>query len=75
MLGWEDINDHDQLRTNGVEALALDSDDLKGKQRRRERDRGHPLAGSSTLNRVDSGDPKEAQDAGMTPGTANGESW
>ena len=45
-LGYEDLNDHDQLL-----ALALGRSDVSGQDRARERDRGHPLAGSSTLNR------------------------
>ena len=44
-LGYEDINDHDRLRDDSL--LALDGPDLTGQSRRRERDRGHALAGSS----------------------------
>ena len=45
-----------------VFALALDGPDLTGQSRRRERDRGHALAGSSTLNRLELGTPLEADE-------------
>ena len=59
-LGYEDVNDHDRLRDDSVLALAVGRDDVTGADRRRERDRGHPLAGSSTLNRMELGTPDEA---------------
>ncbi len=59
-LGYEDLNDHDQLRDDSVLALAVGRDDLTGAERVRERDRGHPLASSSTLNRLELGTPAEA---------------
>ena len=34
-LGYEDLNDHDQLRSDPMLAVALDKDDVKGEQRRR----------------------------------------
>ena len=49
-LGYEDLNDHDKLRDDSL--LALGCADLTGENRVRERDRGHPLAGSKTLNRL-----------------------
>ena len=61
-LGYEDLNDHDRLRDDSLLALAVGSDDLTGEGRRRERDRGHPLAGSSTLNRLELGTPKQARE-------------
>ena len=60
-LGYEDINDHDRLRDDSALALAVGCDDLTGDDRARERDRGHPLAGSSTLNRLELGTPEEAE--------------
>ena len=60
-LGYEDLNDHDRLRDDSVVALALGREDVTGDGRKRERDRGHPLAGSSTLNRLELGDPNEAE--------------
>jgi hypothetical protein len=52
-LGYEDLNDHSRLRADGVLALLVGNHDLTGKRRRRERDRGNPLAGPSTLNRLE----------------------
>ena len=58
-LGYEDVNDHDRLRDDSVVALALGREDVTGEGRKRERDRGHPLAGSSTLNRLELGKPND----------------
>ena len=52
-LGHEDVNDHDHLRHDRLLALACGRKDLDGATRRRERDRGIPLAGKSTLNRLE----------------------
>jgi hypothetical protein len=52
-LGYEDLNDHDQLRSDPMLAVALGKDDVKGEQRRRAQDRGKALAGKSTLNRLE----------------------
>ena len=52
-LGYEDLND--ELRDDSLPALA--GDDLTGE--RRVRDRGHPLAGPSALNRLEPGVPGE----------------
>ncbi len=41
-LGYEDLNDHDQLRRDPLFAVLADADDL-----------GAPLAGKSTLNRLE----------------------
>jgi hypothetical protein len=54
-LGYEDLNDHDVLRKDSVLALLVGKQDLTGEARVREQDRGHPLAGSSTLNRLELG--------------------
>ena len=51
--GYEDLNDHDRLRSDSVLALASGCADVTGERRRRARDRGHALAGSSTLNRLE----------------------
>jgi Transposase DDE domain group 1 len=51
--GYEDLNDHDALRDDLLLALAAGKHDLTGAQRRRARDRGHALAGKSTLNRLE----------------------
>ena len=52
-LGYEDLNDHDKLRLDPLIALASGKEDLEGKNRRREEDRGKPLASPSTLNRLE----------------------
>ena len=58
-LGYEDLNDHDQLRSDPLLALLSGKQDLEGKQRRRAQDRGNPGAGKSTLNRFE-GTPADA---------------
>src|SRR3954471_1030769 len=52
-LGYEDLNDHDDLRRDPLLATVVGKGDPTGKARRRERDRGKPLAGKSTLNRLE----------------------
>lgn len=58
--GYEDLNDHYRLRDDSALALASGCIDVTGEQRLRERDRGHVLAVSSTLNRLELGDPGTA---------------
>src|SRR4051812_11852013 len=52
-LGYEDLNDHDGLRTDPLLATVVGKGDPTGKTRPRERDRGKALAGKSTLNRLE----------------------
>jgi len=52
-LGYEDLNDHDELRGDPMLAVALGKDDVKGQNRRRAQDVGKALAGKSTLNRLE----------------------
>jgi hypothetical protein len=52
-VGYEDLNDHDVVRDDPLLALAVGKHDLTGGARRRARDRGHALAGKSTLNRLE----------------------
>ena len=52
-FGNEDLNDHDLLRADPLLALLCGKQDLEGKNRRNARDRGKPLAGKSTLNRLE----------------------
>ena len=52
-LGYEDLNDHDDLRTDPLLATVVGKRDPTGKARRRPRDRGKALAGKSTLNRLE----------------------
>jgi hypothetical protein len=62
-LGYEDLNDHDRLRHDPLLALLAGRADITGQDRRDEQDRGKPLAGKSTLNRLE-----------LTPVGANAES-
>ena len=52
-LGYEDLNDHDELCRDPMLAVLCESEDVKGERRRRESDRGKALAGKSTLNRLE----------------------
>jgi hypothetical protein len=52
-LGYEDLNDHDELRHDPLLALLCGRRDITGQDRRDANDRGKPLAGKSTLNRLE----------------------
>jgi len=52
-LGYEDLNDHDELRRDPLLAVLVEKEDPTGEGRARERDRGKALAGKSTLNRLE----------------------
>ncbi len=52
-LGYEDLNDHDDIRADALLATLVGKVDPTGQQRARERDKGYPLAGKSTLNRLE----------------------
>lgn len=52
-LGYEDLNDHDRLRHDPLLALLAGRADITGEDRRDQQDRGKPLAGKSTLNRLE----------------------
>ncbi|HBG77310.1 MAG TPA: IS1380 family transposase [Phycisphaerales bacterium] len=62
-LGYEDLNDHDQLRNDPLLAVLAGKDDPTGTDRTRARDKGKALAGKSTLNRLE-----------LTPISATGKS-
>jgi hypothetical protein len=71
-LGYEDLNDHDQLRADPLLAAMVGKADLKGEHRREARDRGKALAGKSTLNRleltgVDAGPGERYKKVSMSP--------
>ena len=57
-LGYEDLNDHDQLRTDPLLAVLAGKADPQGERRLHERDRGKALAGKSTLNRLERTPPQ-----------------
>lgn len=52
-LGYEDLNDHDSLRHDVVMGLLSEKQDPSGGDRMREKDQGKPIAGKSTLNRLE----------------------
>src|SRR5262249_37080706 len=54
-LGYEDLNDHDELRRDPLLAMLVDKHDPCGEDRRRAEDQGMGLAGKSTLNRMELG--------------------
>jgi hypothetical protein len=61
--GYEDLNDHDQLRLDPLLAVLVGKKDPLGEKRVRARDKGKALAGKSTLNRLE-----------LTPVRANADS-
>jgi len=52
-LGYEDLNDHDELLRDPLLALATGKSDVEGKERVRASDKGKALASSKTLNRLE----------------------
>ena len=57
-LGYEDLNDHDQLRHDPLLAVLAGRPDPTGQDRMDRRNRGVPLAGKSTLNRLELTPPR-----------------
>jgi hypothetical protein len=57
-LGYEDINDHEQLRYDPLFAAVCGQPDVEGSRRRRAADAGKALAGKSTLNRLETAGPE-----------------
>ena len=60
-LGYEDLNDHEDLRLDRLLATLVGKEDPTGESRARERDKGKPLAGKSTLNRLELGPPDKKE--------------
>jgi len=52
-MGYEDLNDHDELSRDPLLAAVVGKCEPTGRDRRSRRDRGRPLAGKSTLNRLE----------------------
>jgi len=52
-LGYEDVSDHDDLRRDPLLATLVGKLDPTGQDRRKQQDRGCPLSGKSTLNRIE----------------------
>jgi hypothetical protein len=61
-LGYEDLNDHDELRHDPLLAVLVEKADLTGEERKREHDAGQALAGKSTLNRLELTGAEVSQD-------------
>ena len=59
-LGYEDLNDHDDLRFDLLLATAVGNGDPKGSRRRRDRDCDAGLADKSTPNRIELSWPQVA---------------
>ena len=59
-LGYEDPNDHAEMRGDALLPPLVGKRDVTGDKRIRERHRGYALASASTLNRMELGDPEEA---------------
>ena len=57
--GYEDLNDHDQLRYDPLITTLCQQSDVEGKKRRRHTDAGKALAGKATLQRVESAPGEE----------------
>ena len=70
-LGYEDLNDHDQLPRDPLMAVLVDKQDPTGEDRLRRRDRGKALAGKSTLNRLELSPPQANGDSRYKKITAN----
>jgi hypothetical protein len=52
-LGYEDLNDHDELRRDPLLAVLVGKEDPEGEARIRKQDKGKAMAGKSTLNRLE----------------------
>src|SRR5512143_2303059 len=52
-LGYEDLNDHDDLRRDPLLAVLVGKEDPEGEGRIRQQDKGKAMAGKSTLNRLE----------------------
>lgn len=62
-LGYEDLNDHDTLRLDPLLATLVGKTDPTGLNRLRAQDQGKPLAGKSTLNRLELTPPEATADS------------
>lgn len=60
-LGYEDLNDHDRLRVDPLLAVGVGKSDPLGRDRLDPGQHGKPLAGPSTLNRLELGNEKKTR--------------
>jgi len=63
ILGYEDLNDHDNLKSDQLLAAVCGKEDITGNDRKRNNDKGKPLAGKSTLNRLELATPDADKDS------------
>ena len=61
-LGYEDLNDHDQLRHDPLLAAVVGKRDPRGQDRRRRRDQGKALAGQISLRGATAQADRQHQD-------------
>jgi len=61
-LGYEDLNDHEELRHDPLLAVLVEKADPTGEERVRQRDQRQALAGKSTLNRLELTGPEVRED-------------
>ncbi len=54
-LGYEDLNDHTDLRRDPLVATVVGKEDVLGEKRRSSKDRGFACASAATLNRLELG--------------------
>ncbi len=59
-MGYEDLNDHQELRRDPLRAVSVGKEDPLATQRA-ERDQGKALAGAATLNRLELGNEKASR--------------
>ena len=72
-LGYEDLNDHDELRRDPLLATLVGKADPLGRDRTRRRDCGAALAGKSTLNRLELTRPETAVESRYKKIVLNGQ--
>jgi hypothetical protein len=72
-LGYEDLNDHDILRSDPLLAVLSGKEDPTGSMRRCKRDKGKALAGKSTLNRLELSTPAGEKGDVSTPAGEKGD--
>lgn len=60
-LGYEDLNDHNDLRRDPLLAVAVEKADPLGQDRGLPEDRGKPLAAPATLNRLEISNTKSTR--------------
>ena len=60
-LGYEDLNDHEQLRYDPLFAALCGQEDVSGSRRKQIADLGKALAGKSTLHRLETAGEQESR--------------